>query len=99
MSNAIERSIKTPSVYSPFLKESVISWVSWIMTCSAELFLWKPTCFSYRMPVESKWLETLIHIYSIIQNFWKYKKDGYGTISAYLVFVTRFEYRSYFNNL
>ena len=67
------------------------------MACSVELFLWKPDCFSYRRPLESRWLLTLLYI--ILPKTWKYRKDGYETIYAYVVFVNRFEYQSYFSNL
>ena len=40
MSNGLERSIKTPTVYSSFSKELVISHVSWSMACSVELWLY-----------------------------------------------------------
>ena len=62
MSNTLERSIKTPSVYSPFSKEHVISLVSWSMAWSVESLFWKPNYFSFRMPLESKWLYTLFYI-------------------------------------
>ena len=58
VSNALERSIKTPSVYSPFSKKPVISRANWFMACLIELYL----CFSYIRLFESRWLFTLSNI-------------------------------------
>ena len=44
--NTLERSIKTPSGYSPFSKDHVISLVSWSMACSVELLLGNQIAFN-----------------------------------------------------
>ena len=53
------------------------------MVCLVQFFLWQPNCFSYRRPLESRWLWTLL--YTILSETFENtgeNKNGCGTAIA-----------------